>query len=489
VKLLKARAKRRALTAQEYAGILGHFVELTKPRLTLLALATTCVGFYLGSSSPFILWRLFHTLFGSLLVGAGANALNQYMERENDARMKRTQKRPLPSRKMRAEEALIFGVVLSVAGLLHLGYWVNGLVALLGAVTVASYLFLYTPLKKVSPLCTVVGAIPGALPPVMGWAAARGRLDFEAWILFAVLFFWQIPHFYAIGWACREDYARADFKMLTVLDKEGKRTAREIAFYTTALFVVTLFPFFAGMTGLIYLFAAIFLGVFFLGFALALAGEKPLMHAREFFVFSIIYLFLLMMVMMMDKVPRAEAAPSGWLGAAESSGQSPPVQAASSELPRYGRVAEFALEESGGRELSSSELKGKTWVANFFFTSCPGQCPLMNRRMSALAKELSLDILFVSFTADPERDTQEELSRYAERFGAERGRWLFIRGEKEDLNQVARSFHMSSIDDPNLHSVRLVLIDRQGEIRGYYDPTDEESMRKLVRDAKSVHGS
>jgi len=290
-------------TAHYSAGSLMNYVELTKPRLTLLAVLTTLLGFYMGSWLVVNLPLLLVTLVGAALVGFGANALNQYLERETDAKMKRTQNRPLPTGRLQPEQALSFGIILSVVGILVLAFFVNLLTSLLAAITLAIYLFAYTPLKKRSPLCTLVGAIPGAIPPLIGWTAVRGELGLEAWILFSILFLWQLPHFLAIGWVCREEYARAGFPMLMVLDTHGKSTARQIFLYCLALLPVTLIPSILRMSGVVYFFSALLLGMAFAGSSAFLLGlrQKDL-YAKKFFLASILYLFVLTIFMMGDKI-------------------------------------------------------------------------------------------------------------------------------------------------------------------------------------------
>ena len=217
--------------------------ELFKLRLTILVLLTTFVGFYLGWRGPMAWGLMLHTLLGTALLAAGASALNQLLERDYDARMRRTEDRPLPSGRMTPEAALIIGGVCAGAGVIWLALAVNQLTAMLGALTLASYLFVYTPLKRLTTLNTAVGAIPGALPPLMGWTAARGEVTGEGWALFAILFFWQLPHFLAIAWMYREDYARAGFVMLPVADPTGARTGKQALSHTLGLLPVSLCPF------------------------------------------------------------------------------------------------------------------------------------------------------------------------------------------------------------------------------------------------------
>lgn len=283
-------------------NLAGLCLELTKPRLTLLALFNVLQGFYLGTAGKLNLSLLAATLLGNALIGGGANAFNQYLEIDTDARMPRTRNRPLPSGRMRPREAWIFAWAVSSIGVLLLAFAVNLLAGILGLATLLSYVLIYTPLKKKHWLSTYAGGIPGALPPMIGWVAASGRIEAGAWILFLILFLWQIPHFFAIAWFCREDYARAGFPVLPVIDTEGKRTVRQMIVFSALLIPVSLLPTFFSVSGVIYLFAAVLLGVFLLGFALALKVSGLNTNAKPFFFYSIIYLFALTIVMMMDKV-------------------------------------------------------------------------------------------------------------------------------------------------------------------------------------------
>ncbi len=276
------------------------YLELTKPRLTFLAIVTAVGGFFLaGESVP---GTFVFLLLGTALVGAGAGALNQYLEREADSRMERTRGRPLPSGRISPDAALAFGVACSTAGLAVLALGTNLLAAGLAAATLVSYLFIYTPLKPRTALCTLVGAIPGALPPLIGWAAARGELGLHAWSLFFILFLWQLPHFLAIAWTWREDYARAGFKMLPVLDPEGGSTGRQIVLYCLALIPVSLLPAVMGSFGWLYFLAALASGLAFLGCGLATARARSRPSARRLFFASILYLPVLLTTMTLDRM-------------------------------------------------------------------------------------------------------------------------------------------------------------------------------------------
>jgi protoheme IX farnesyltransferase len=283
-------------------AVLADLWSLTKPGITRLVLVTTGVGFYLGASGSLDLTTLFNALLGTGLLAGGTNALNQYAERRADALMKRTSKRPLPAGRLKASTALVFSSGISAAGALYLAVLVNPLTAALGAASLLIYIFIYTPLKRRTWLCTVVGAVPGAIPPMMGWTAATGRLGALAWVLFGIVFLWQMPHFLAIGWLYRQDYARAGFPMLPVVDDEGKRTARQIIVYTLALVAVSLLTSVLGLTGAIYFFGALTLGLAFLVLGFALAATRTGLSARRLFLGSVLYLPVLLILMVVDKV-------------------------------------------------------------------------------------------------------------------------------------------------------------------------------------------
>ena len=279
----------------------GLLSELFKARLTSLVLLTTLVGFYLGQRGGMNWLLLINTLLGTGLLACGAAALNQYLERDFDALMDRTADRPLPAGLIQPQTVVVLGGVLSVAGLLWLAFGANLLTAVLGAVTLISYLFIYTPLKRKTTLNTAIGAIPGALPPLMGWTAARGDLSIEGWALFAILFFWQLPHFLAIAWMYREDYAKGGFVMLPLVDRDGTRTGRSAVSHTLGLLPVSLSPFVFQMSGALYLAGALVLGLVFLWFAGRFAKQMDRLSARRLFFASILYLPLLLGLMVFDK--------------------------------------------------------------------------------------------------------------------------------------------------------------------------------------------
>jgi protoheme IX farnesyltransferase len=283
-------------------GWVAVYADLIKARLTFLVLLTTLVGFYLGYRGPVNYLLMLHAVLGTALVASGASALNQLLEREYDAKMRRTRERPLPSGRLQPTTVMVFGGACACAGLLYLALAVNLITSVIGAVSLLSYLFIYTPLKRLTWLNTAVGAIPGALPPLMGWTAARGQLSGEGWALFAILAFWQLPHFLAIAWIYRGEYEKAGFKMLPVIDPQGHRTGRQAVSHTLGLLPVSLCPFLFGLTGPVYLVGALLLGLVFLWFAIQFARQLTVLRARQLFYASILYLPLLLTVMVLDKM-------------------------------------------------------------------------------------------------------------------------------------------------------------------------------------------
>jgi protoheme IX farnesyltransferase len=283
------------------AGRLGDFLELTKPRLNFLVLATTAVGYYMAVQADVEWVRLLHTLGGTALTAGAAAVLNQWMERRLDGLMKRTAGRPLPTGRVAPREAMVWGTALGAAGVIWLAVGVNWLTAGLGALTLLSYLLAYTPMKRWSTLNTVVGAVPGAIPPVMGFTAVRGHLGPEAAWLFAVLFLWQMPHFLAIAALYREDYGRAGFRMLPVMDADLTVTGRQIVTYCAALLPVSLLAVPLGMAHWLYAAGALVLGLVFLGLGVRAAMERGRLEFRRLFFGSILYLPLLLGLLMLGK--------------------------------------------------------------------------------------------------------------------------------------------------------------------------------------------
>ena len=279
------------------------YIALTKPDVSFLVLITTAAGYYMGARDPVDWLRLVHTVFATMLIAAGTAALNHYIERESDRQMRRTASRPLPSGVLQPREALWFGVALCVAGAVYLYFASGALAAGLGVVTCLSYLLAYTPLKKRTVWATFVGAFPGAVPPMIGWAAATGSLDRGAWLLFAILFLWQFPHFHAIAWMYREDYARAGILMLPVVDKQGTRTFRQIIFTAAALVAVSLLPAVVGLAGVRYFFGALAVSVALLQVCLWAATAKTNLRAKWLMHATVIHIPVLLGLMIYDKLP------------------------------------------------------------------------------------------------------------------------------------------------------------------------------------------
>ena len=280
---------------------LSAYLELTKPRITFLIVLTAAAGFFLGSSGAINYLMFAHAMIGISLLSSGIATLNQYMERDLDGLMRRTASRPLPAGKLAPVEALVFGFGLTTVAEVYLALLVNPLTAVLGLAVVVGYLFCYTPLKTRTTLSTVVGAFPGAMPPLMGWTAARGEMSGEAWILFAILFLWQFPHFLAIAWMYREDYGRAGIVMLPVVEPEGRVTGQQIVAYTLMLLPVSLLPALVGMAGSIYFYGALVLGLLFLYSSLRAAFSKSRQQARRLLLASVLYLPLLFGLMVINR--------------------------------------------------------------------------------------------------------------------------------------------------------------------------------------------
>src|SRR5213082_1742517 len=288
-------------TRSARSGFIRDLVELVKARLTLLVLLTTAVGFYLGADSPINFAALLHTVFGTAAAAAGAAALNQWWEYKLDALMRRTQSRPVPAGRLRPRDAVVIGTILSIFGVTYLAFVCNALSAILAALTIIIYVFAYTPLKLVSTFNTALGAVPGALPPMIGWAAARGTLNAGAWMLFAILFCWQLPHFFAIAWMYRDDYARAGFQMISSDDPSGERSASQSVFFCMILFVVAGLPAFLGIATVFYLLAELILGAVFVAVAMRFLKTRARADARRLFITSIIYLPLLLGALVLSK--------------------------------------------------------------------------------------------------------------------------------------------------------------------------------------------
>jgi len=280
-------------------AIARDYLELSKSRIVFMVVITTASGFLFAAKQvdPLL---LLHALIGTALVAAGTNALNQYVEREHDAKMHRTRTRPLPAGRITPRAALLFSSAIAVLGTLYLGLLVNWLTAFLGAFTLTSYIFVYTPLKRLSTLCTIIGAVPGAIPPLMGWTAATNGIAAGGWIVFAILFLWQLPHFMAISWMYRDDYARGGFAMLSVRDGDGAAVARQAVYYSLALLAVSVLPWFLGLTGLAYLIGATLSGAVLLAISVRFYFDRGARTARTLFMASNLYLLTVMLLLVAD---------------------------------------------------------------------------------------------------------------------------------------------------------------------------------------------
>lgn len=282
----------------------GAFVALTKPDVSFLVILTTAAGYYMGVRGPVDWLHLLHAVFGTTLIAAGTAALNHYIERDVDAQMRRTASRPLPSGQLEPQEALWFGLSLAIVGAADLWITAGILGSALGVVTCLSYLLAYTPLKKRTVWATFIGAFPGAIPPMIGWVAATGHLEKGAWLLFAILFFWQFPHFLAISWMYREDYARAGILMLPVVDPEGKRTFRQILLAASALVAVSVLPAVVGLAGILYFFGALVVSTALVQVCLWAAVAKTNQRAKWLMHATVLHIPVLLGLMLYDKLPR-----------------------------------------------------------------------------------------------------------------------------------------------------------------------------------------
>ncbi|MGH9450360.1 MAG: heme o synthase [Terriglobia bacterium] len=282
---------------------LADYWIMTKPEVNFLVVLSGVAGFYIASSGPLRVGLLLNMVLGTFLVASGTATLNEYIERSHDARMRRTANRPIPAGRIRPAEGLAAGLLLSAAGGIYLDLTTNRLACFIALLTLVSYLAIYTPLKRKTPLCTLVGSLPGAMPPLIGWAAARGSLSFEAWILFAILFFWQFPHFTAIAWMYRQDYTRAGYLMLPPGDRKGRFMATQVLGFSLLLIPVSLIPVMMGQAGRIYLVGAAVLGLAFLYYGFRFAVSRSNVLARRVVLASVVYLPLVFILMMINKVP------------------------------------------------------------------------------------------------------------------------------------------------------------------------------------------
>lgn len=444
---------------------LADYVVLTKPRIAVMVLVTVAAGYLAAAGTGAKLLPLMHTLIGTALVASGASAWNMWMERASDSRMRRTANRPLPAGRLHHLEAIVFGTALAVTGINYLLHALpSPVAAIVAAITFLSYVAIYTPLKPLTSLNTHIGAIPGALPPLIGWAAATGSIGWGGIALFLIILFWQLPHFMAIAWMYRVDYGRADLKMIPVNDPTGARTSRAMIGWCVVLVAASLMPLFLRAIDWFYLVGALLLGWYFLRSTLKFRANRTEAQARQVLKASILYLpgiMALFLVHMFVTGCATDATPQ----AAKNADISIPVP-------------EFKLTERSGKPVTRDDLKGKVWVASFVFARCPGPCPQVTATMARLQKELpnSPDLKLVTFTVDPERDNPKELADYARRYQADPERWLFLTGMPEsELHALLKDgFKVSAQRAQNPkdefdHSARLAVVDKEGNIRGYYD--------------------
>ena len=430
------------------------YLELSKARIVAMVLVTTAAGYIFGA--PHInLFTLVNTLIGTALVAAGTNALNQYAERDLDAKMRRTQHRPLPDGRITPRDALLFAIAISIVGTAYLALFVNVLTAALGAFTLVTYIFVYTPLKRISPACTPIGAIPGAVPPLMGWTAATGALSLGGWIAFGIVFLWQLPHFMAISWIYREDYGRAGFAMLSVRDEDGLATARQALFYSLALLLLSAFAF--PNARIVAMLAAGMLVVT----AVMFLQNRSRITARRLFMTSNVYLIVAMVLL-----------------AVSCSHQS--------DLPKLFPVPNAKLVGETGQPVQLASMSGNVTVYDFIFTNCAGTCPMMTSTMRKITAKIDkgAPVRFVSISVDPRRDTPAALTTYAHKVRND-SRWIFLTGDPGTITDLSvNGFKLaasgSSVDDSILHSSKFAIADKHGVIRDYYGGTSEDAVQHVT---------
>jgi heme o synthase len=447
---------------------LADYVELTKPRIAVMVLVTVAAGYLMATGTDVRLVPLLHTLIGTAMVAGGASAWNMWIERGTDARMRRTADRPLPAGRLHHIEVVVFGTALAVTGVNYLYHALpSPAAALVALLTFVTYVAVYTPLKTQTVFNTHIGAVPGALPPVIGWCAATGSVGWDAVALFLVLLFWQLPHFMAIAWMYRHDYARAGHRMIPCDDPTGGKTSRAMIAWCVVLVVASLLPLAYGNMDWVYLVGALALGAFFLRSTLRFRVDRTERQARQVLKASILYLPAMMALFLVHSLGCAPTGPT------PSAATKPDIS-----IP----VPDFTLTERSGKTVSRDDLTGKVWVASFVFTRCSGPCPQVTAAMARLQKELDLannaDVRLVTFTVDPDKDTPSELKEYAARYQADPERWLFLTGMPEaDLHKLlhdgfkvtAQRAASPKAGDEFDHSSRLAVVDRRGNIRGYFD--------------------
>lgn len=288
-------------TLYKYLDLTSSYIDLMKPNILIMVLITTILGYYLGSDGKIVWNHIIWMLIGTSLSAGGAGVLNQYLEREQDKIMDRTCKRPIPSGIISPQNALIFGIITVISGTIILVVKTNILTGFLSLLTAFMYVLIYTPMKKITWLNTSLGSIPGALPPIGGWTAASNSIDSGAWVLFAILYLWQHPHFFAIAWMCKEDYRKAGFKMLPVIEPNGRRTIRQIFWHLSLLFPISLLPFLIGMNGIIYLIGTLIITLYYFLSALPMIYNKSYKNASRILRASVLYLPAMMIIIIIDK--------------------------------------------------------------------------------------------------------------------------------------------------------------------------------------------
>tara|TARA_B110000438_G_scaffold60877_1_gene61101 strand:- start:136 stop:1017 length:882 start_codon:yes stop_codon:yes gene_type:complete len=288
-------------TLYKYLDLTSSYIDLMKPNILIMVLITTILGYYLGSDGKIVWNHIIWMLIGTSLSAGGAGVLNQYLEREQDKIMDRTCKRPIPSGIISPQNALIFGIITVISGTIILVVKTNILTGFLSLLTAFMYVLIYTPMKKITWLNTSLGSIPGALPPIGGWTAASNSIDSGAWVLFAILYLWQHPHFFAIAWMCKEDYRKAGFKMLPVIEPNGRRTIRQIFWHLSLLFPISLLPVLIGMNGIIYLIGTLIITLYYFLSALPMIYNKSYKNASRILRASVLYLPAMMIIIIIDK--------------------------------------------------------------------------------------------------------------------------------------------------------------------------------------------
>jgi protoheme IX farnesyltransferase len=446
-----------AITARAVGWRVKHrirdYLELSKARIVAMVLVTTAAGFFFGAPHVDVV-LLLNALIGTALVAAGTNALNQYAERDHDAKMRRTAHRPLPDGRISPRAALLFASAISIIGTAYLALFVNLLTALLGAITLITYIFIYTPLKRISSACTLIGAIPGAVPPLMGWTAATGALTLGGWIAFAIVFLWQLPHFMAISWIYREDYGRAGFAMLSVRDENGSATARQALFYSLALLILSAFAFPHARI------AAIIAAAMLVVASFAFLHHRTPRTARRLFMTSNVYLIIAMVLL-----------------AASCSHQS--------DLPKLFHVPNATLVSEANKPLQLDAMKGNVTVYDFIFTNCAGTCPMMTATMRRITSKIDKDapVRFVSISVDPKRDTPEKLRGYASKVRND-PRWVFLTGDAKTITDLSiNGFKLAAsgaTSEAVLHSSKFAIADKHGVIRDYYGATSDDSVEHVT---------